>query len=206
MKGLLQNWWGISSLIHPKINNLFYKIMQLPQLQNKNPFVLNTKTIIETNNEKYSLQKSSLPIDNIISITRQDKKIGKYIAYTKIKLFDNKIIYSPETIETIIKNNCKESKSSENKSARILISTKFILPKKNKPYCLKTDGKYCLADSTRNTQIIHSITRQYKKFGKYVAYTKIIRNTKTFAFGRLRKTFYSQDTLEDLIKNAMIFY
>jgi hypothetical protein len=48
--------------------------------------------------------------------------------------------------------------------------------------------------------------RQDKKFGKYVAYIKIIRNTKTFAFGRLRKTFYSPDTLEDLIKNAIISY
>ena len=180
--------------------------MQLPQLQKKNPFVIKTKIIIETNNEKYSLQKSSLPIDNILSITRQNKKIGKYRIYTKIKLFNNKIIYSPETFETIIKNSCKKSKSSENKSARILISTKFILPKKNKPYCLKTDGKYCLTNSTRDTQIIHSITRQDKKFGKYVAYIKIIRNTKTFAFGRLRKTFYSPDTLEDLIKNAIISY
>lgn len=180
--------------------------MRFPQLQKKNTHVINTKIIIESNNEKYSLQKSSLPIDNILSITRQNKKIGKYIAYTKIKLFDNKTIYSPETLETIIKNNCKKSKPSQNKSERILISTKFILPKKNKPYCLKTDGKYCLADSTRNTQIIHSITRQDKKFGKYVAYTKIIRNTKTFAFGRLRKTFYSPDTLEDLIKNAIISY
>ena len=134
------------------------------------------------------------------------KKIGKYIAYTKIKSFNNKTIYSPETLETIIKNNCKKSKPSQNKSAQILISTKFILPKKNKPYCLKTDGKYCLTDSMRNTQIILSITRQDKKFGKYVAYTKIIRNTKTFAFGRLRKTFYSPDTLEDLIKNAIISY
>ena len=134
------------------------------------------------------------------------KKIRKYIAYTKIKSFNNKTVYSPETLETIIKNNCKKSKPSQNKSERILISTKFILPKKNKPYCLKTDGKYCLTDSTRNTQIIHSITRQDKKFGKYVAYTKIVRNTKTFAFGRLRKTFYSPDTLEDLIKNAIISY
>ena len=180
--------------------------MRFPNLQKKKPFVVKTEIIIETNNEKYSLQKSSLPIDNILSITRQNKKIGKYVAYTKIKLSNNKIIYSPETLETIIKNNCKKSKSSENKSARILISTKFILPKKNKPYCLKTDGKYCLADSTRNTQIIRSITRQDKKFGKYVAYTKIVRNTKTFAFGRLRKTFYSPDTLEDLIKNAIISY
>jgi hypothetical protein len=180
--------------------------MLLPQLQNKNPFVIKTKIIIESNNEKYSLQKSSLPIDNILSITRKNKKIGKYIAYTKIKLFNKKTIYSPETLETIIKNNCKESKSSENKSARILISTKFILPKKNKPYCLKTDGKYCLTDSTRNTQIILSITRQDKKFGKYIAHTKIVRNTKTFAFCRLRKTFYSPDTLEDLIKNAIISY
>ena len=49
--------------------------MQLPQLQKKNPFVIKTKIIIETNNEKYSLQKSSLPIDNIISITRQNKKL-----------------------------------------------------------------------------------------------------------------------------------
>jgi len=180
--------------------------MLLLQFQNKNPFVIKTKIIIETNNEKYSLQKSSLPIDNILSITRQNKKIGTYRIYTKIKLSNNKIIYSPETLETIIKNSCKKSKSSENKSARILISTKFILPKKNKPYCLKTNGKYCLTDSTRNTQIILSIMRQDKKFGKYVAYTKIVRNTKTFAFGRLRKTFYSPDTLEDLIKNAIISY
>lgn len=180
--------------------------MQLPHLQNKKPFVIKTKIIIETNNEKYSLQKSSLPIDNILSITRQNKKIGTYRIYTKIKLSNNKIIYSPETLETIIKNSCKKSKSSENKSTQILISTKFILPKKNKPYCLKTDGKYCLTDSTRNTQIIHSITRQDRKFGKYVAYTKIIRNTKTFAFGRLRKTFYSPDILEHLIKNAIISY
>lgn len=185
--------------------------MRFPKLQKKNLFVINTKIMIESNNEKYSLQKSSLPIDNILSITRQNKKIGKYRIYTKIKLFDNKNIYSPETLETIIKNNCKKSKTSQNKngnnkSARILISTKFILPKKNKPYCLKTDGKYCLTDSTRNTQIIRSITRQDKKFGKYVAYTKIIRNTKTFSFGRLRKTFYSPDTLEHLIKNAIISY
>jgi hypothetical protein len=185
--------------------------MKFSLLQKKKPFVINTKIIIKVNNENYSLQKSSLPIDNILSITRQNKKIGKYIAYTKIKLFNNKTIYLPKTLETIIKNNCKKSKTSQNKNfknknARILISTKFILPKKNKPYCLKTDGKYCLTDSTRNTQIIRSITRQDKKFGKYVAYTKIIRNTKTFAFGRLRKTFYSPDTLEDLIKNAIISY
>jgi hypothetical protein len=180
--------------------------MRLPHLQKKNPFVIKTKFIIETNNNKYLLQKYSLPIDNILSITRQNKKIGKYRIYTKIKLFNNKTIYSPEKLETIIKNSCKKSKSSENKSEQILISTKFILPKKNKPYCLKTDGKYCLADSTRNTQIICSIMRQDKKFGKYVAYIKIIRNTKTFAFGRLRKTFYSPDTLEDLIKNAIISY
>ena len=173
-------------------------------------FVINTKIIIETNNEKYSLQKSSLPIDNILSITRQNKKIGKYRIYTKIVLFSKKILYSPETFETIINNNYKKSKSSKNinfnnKSARILISTKFILRKKNKPHCLKTDGKYCLTNSTRNTQIICSITRQDKKFGKYVAYTKIIRNTKTLAYGKLRKIFYSSDTLENLIKNSSIY-
>ena len=180
--------------------------MNLNSIQKIKQFIIKTKIIIETNNEKYSLQKSSLPIDNILSITRQNKKIGKYRIYTKIKLFDNKTIYSPETLETIIKNNCKKSKLSQNKSARILISTKFILPKKNKPYCLKTDGKYCLTDSTRNTQIIRSIMRQDKKIGKYIAYTKIVKNRKTSAHGRLRKTFYSPDTLEDLIKNAIISY
>lgn len=180
--------------------------MQLPQLQKKKPFVIKTIIIFETINKKYSLQKSYLPTDNILSITRQNKKIGKYRIYTKIILVSKKTIYSPETLETIIKNSCKKSKSSKNKNAQILISTKFILPKKNKPYCLKTDGKYCLTNSMRNTQIILSITRQDRKFGKYVAYTKIIRNTKTFAFGRLRKTFYSPDTLEDLIKNAIISY
>ena len=125
-------------------------------------------------------------------------------------MFSKKILYSPETFETIINNNYKKSKSSKNinfnnKSARILISTKFILRKKNKPHCLKTDGKYCLTNSTRNTQIICSITRQDKKFGKYVAYTKIIRNTKTLAYGKLRKIFYSSDTLENLIKNSSIY-
>ena len=89
--------------------------MRLPHFQKKKPFVINTKIIIETNNEKYSLQKSSLPIDNIRSITRQDKK-----------------------------------------------------------------------------------------FGKYIAHIKIVRNIKTFAFGRLRKTFYSPDTLENLIKSSSI--
>jgi hypothetical protein len=87
----------------------------------------------------------------------------------------------------------------------VFISTKFIVSKKNnKPYCRETDGKYCLTDSIRNTQIIRSITRQDKKFGKYTAYTKIIRNTKTLAYGKLRKIFYSSDTLENLIKNLRI--
>lgn len=185
--------------------------MNLNNIQKKKQFIINTKIIIETNNEKYSLQKSSLPIDNILSIARQNKKIGKYRIYMKIVLFSKKILYSPETFETIIKNNYKKSKSSQtknvkNKNELILISTKFILPKKNKPYCLKTDGKYCLTNSTRNTQIICSITCQDKKFGKYIAYTKIIRNTKTLAYGKLRKTFYSPDTLEHLIKNAIISY
>jgi hypothetical protein len=113
--------------------------MKFSSLQNKKPLVINTKIIIKVNNEKYSLQKSSLPIDNILSITRlfkkDNKKFGKYKACTKIKLFNNKTIYLPETLENIIKNNCKKSKSSKNinfnnKSALILISTKFILRKK----------------------------------------------------------------------------
>ena len=39
-------------------------------LQKKKPLVINTKIIIETNNDKYSLKKSSFTIDNIRSITR----------------------------------------------------------------------------------------------------------------------------------------
>ena len=194
--------------------------MKLNNLQKKKPLVINTKIIIETNNEKYSLKKSSLPIDNIRSITRlyslDNKKFGKYKAYTKIvminnKLFGKKIVYSPETFETIIKNSCKKLKKSpiknynNNKSSLIFISTKFILPK-NKIHCGsgETDGKYCLnGSSTWNTQIIRSITRQDKKIGKYIAYTKIVKNRKTSAHG-FKKTFYSPDTLENLIKSSSI--
>ena len=183
-------------------------------LQNKKPLVINTKIIIKVNNEKYSLKKSSFTIDNIRSITRlfkkDNKKFGKYKAYTKIVLFGKKIVYSPETFETIIKNSCKKLKKSpiknynNNKSTFIFISTKFILPK-NKIHCGsgETDGKYCLNGSTWNTQIIRSITRQDKKIGKYIAYTKIVKNRKTSAHG-FKKTFYSPDTLENLIKNCDI--
>jgi len=188
-------------------------------LQNKKPLVINTKIIIETNNEKYSLKKSSFTIDNIRSITRlfkkDNKKFGKYKAYTKIvmtnnKLFGKKIVYSPETFETIIKNSCKKLKNSpiknynNNKSSLIFISTKFILPK-NKIHCGsgETDGKYCLNGSNWNTQIIRSITRQDKKIGKYIAYTKIVKNRKISAYG-FKKTFYSPDTLEHLIKSSSI--
>jgi hypothetical protein len=193
--------------------------MKLNNLQKKKPLVINTKIIIETNNEKYSLKKSSFTIDNIRSITRlyslDNKKFGKYKAYTKIvminnKLFGKKIVYSPETFETIIKNSCKKLKKSStknynnNKSTLIFISTKFILPK-NKIHCGsgETDGKYCLNGSTWNTQIIRSITRQDKKIGKYIAYTKIVKNRKTSAHG-FKKTFYSPDTLEHLIKSSSI--
>jgi len=183
-------------------------------LQKTKPLVINTKIIIETNNEKYSLKKSSFTIDNIRSITRlyslDNKKFGKYKAYTKIVLFNKKIVYSPETFETIIKNSCKKSKKfpiknyNNNKSTLIFISTKFILPK-NKIHCGsgETDGKYCLNGSTWNTQIIRSITRQDKKIGKYIAYTKIVKNRKTSAYG-FKKTFYSPDTLENLIKSSSI--
>lgn len=188
-------------------------------LQKKKPLVINTKIIIETNNDKYSLKKSSFTIDNIRSITRlftkDNKKFGKYKAYTKIvminnKLFDKKIVYSPETFETIIKNSCKKLKKSpiknynNNKSTFIFISTKFILPK-NKIHCGsgETDGKYCLNGSTWNTQGIRSITRQDKKIGKYIAYTKIVKNRKISAY-EFKKTFYSPDTLENLIKNCDI--
>lgn len=183
-------------------------------LQKKKPLVINTKIIIETNNDKYLLKKSSFTIDNIRSITRlfkkDNKKFGKYKAYTKIVLFSKKIVYSPETFETIIKNSCKKLKKSpiknynNNKSTLIFISTKFILPK-NKIHCGsgETDGKYCLNGSTWNTQIIRSITRQDKKIGKYIAYTKIVKNRKTSAYG-FKKTFYSPDTLENLIKNSSI--
>ena len=188
-------------------------------LQKKKPLVINTKIIIETNNDKYSLKKSSFTIDNIRSITRlftkDNKKFGKYKAYTKIvminnKLFDKKIVYSPETFETIIKNSCKKLKKSpiknynNNKSTLIFISTKFIRPK-NKIHCGsgETDGKYCLNGSTWNTQGIRSITRQDKKIGKYIAYTKIVKNRKISAY-EFKKTFYSPDTLENLIKNCDI--
>lgn len=183
-------------------------------LQKTKPFVINTKIIIETNNEKYSLKKSSFTIDNIRSITRlfkkDNKKFGKYKAYTKIVLFSKKIVYSPETFETIIKNSCKKLKNSpiknynNNKSTLIFISTKFILPK-NKIHCGsgETDGKYCLNGSDWNTQIIRSITRQDKKIGKYIAYTKIVKNRKTSSYG-FKKTFYSPDTLENLIKSSSI--
>jgi hypothetical protein len=147
--------------------------------------------------------------------TKDNKKFGKYKAYTKIvmtnnKLFGKKIVYSPETFETIIKNSCKKLKKSpiknynNNKSSLIFISTKFILPK-NKIHCGsgETDGKYCLNGSTWNTQGIRSITRQDKKIGKYIAYTKIVKNRKTSAYG-FKKTFYSPDTLENLIKNCDI--
>ena len=43
--------------------------MKFSSLQNTKPLVINTKIIIKVNNEKYSLQKFSLPIDNIFSIT-----------------------------------------------------------------------------------------------------------------------------------------
>ena len=183
-------------------------------LQKTKPLVINTKIIIEINNEKYSLKKSSFTIDNIRSITRlytkDNKKFGKYKAYTKIVLFDKKIVYSPETFETIIKNICKKSKKfpiknyNNNKSTLIFISTKFILPK-NKIHCGsgETDGKYCLNGSNWNTQIIRSITRQDKKIGKYIAYTKIVKNRKTSSYG-FKKTFYSPDTLENLIKSSSI--
>jgi hypothetical protein len=183
-------------------------------LQKTKPLVINTKIIIETNNEKYSLKKSSFTIDNIRSITRlfkkDNKKFGKYKAYTKIVLFSKKIVYSPETFETIIKNSCKKLKKfpiknyNNNKSTLIFISTKFILPK-NKIHCGsgETDGKYCLNGSIWNTQIIRSITRQDKKIGKYIAYTKIVKNRKTSAYG-FKKTFYSPDTLENLIKSSSI--
>ena len=148
--------------------------------------------------------------------TKDNKKFGKYKAYTKIvminnKLFGKKIVYSPETFETIIKNSCKKLKKSpiknynNNKSTLIFISTKFILPK-NKIHCGsgETDGKYCLNGwSTWNTQIIRSITRQDKKIGKYIAYIKIVKNRKTSAHG-FKKTFYSPDTLENLIKSSSI--
>ena len=183
-------------------------------LQKTKPLVINTKIIIKVNNDKYSLQKSSFTIDNIRSITRlfkkDNKKFGKYKAYTKIVLFSKKIVYSPETFETIIKNSCKKLKNSSiknynnNKSTLIFISTKFILPK-NKIHCGsgETDGKYCLNGSIWNTQIIRSITRQDKKIGKYIAYTKIVKNRKTSAYG-FKKTFYSPDTLENLIKSSSI--
>jgi hypothetical protein len=193
--------------------------MSFIQLQKKELLVINTKIITKTNNEKYSLKICSLPINNIRSITRlytkDNKKFGKYKAYTKIvmtnnKLFGKKTVYSPETFETIIKNSIKKSKKSpiknynNNKSSLIFISTKIIRPK-NKYQCEETDGKYCLNEQTLNTQIIRSIMRQDKKYGKYIAYTKIVRNTKTMdSFGRLRKTFYSSDTLENLIKNTTI--
>ena len=129
---------------------------------------------------------------------------------TNNKLFGKKIVYSPETFETIIKNSCKKLKNSpiknynNNKSTLIFISTKFILPK-NKIHCGsgETDGKYCLNGSTWNTQIIRSITRQDKKIGKYIAYTKIVKNRKISAYG-FKKTFYSPDTLENLIKSSSI--
>jgi len=183
-------------------------------LQKTKPLVINTKIIIKVNNDKYSLQKSSFTIDNIRSITRlfkkDNKKFGKYKAYTKIVLFSKKIVYSPETFETIIKNSCKKLKKfpiknyNNNKSTLIFISTKFILPK-NKIHCGsgETDGKYCLNGSIWNTQIIRSITRQDKKIGKYIAYTKIVKNRKTSAYG-FKKTFYSPDTLENLIKSSSI--
>lgn len=188
--------------------------MNFSSLQKKKPLVINTKIIIETNNDKYLLKKSSFTIDNIRSITRlfkkDNKKFGKYKAYTKIVLFSKKIVYSPETFETIIKNSCKKLKKSpiknynNNKSSVIFISTKFILPK-NKIHCGsgETDGKYCLNGSSWNTQGIRSITRQDKKIGKYIAYTKIVKNRKTSAHG-FRKTFYSPDTLENLIKSSSI--
>lgn len=69
--------------------------MKLNDLQKKNPLVINTKIIIQTNNDKYSLKKSSFTIDNISSITRlftkDNKKFGKYKAYTKIVMTNNKL-------------------------------------------------------------------------------------------------------------------
>ena len=193
--------------------------MSFRQLEMKELLVINTKIITKINNEKYSLKICSLRINNIRSITRlytkDNKKFGKYKAYTKIimtnnKLFGKKTVYSPETFETIIKNSFKKSKKSpiknynNNKSSVIFISTKIIRPKNNYQ-CEETDGKYCVNDISLNTQTIRSIMRQDKKYGKYIAYTKIVRNTKEMdSFGRLRKTYNSPDTLENLIKNTTI--
>ena len=68
--------------------------MSFIQLEMKELLVINTKIITKINNEKYSLKKSSLPINNIRSITRlytkDNKKFGKYKAYTKIVMTNNK--------------------------------------------------------------------------------------------------------------------
>ena len=79
-------------------------------LQKKKPLVINTKIIIETNNDKYSLKKSSFTIDNIRSITRlyslymtksyiNSRTINHYMIYSCTK----KIIKNSENIKLIQK-------------------------------------------------------------------------------------------------------
>lgn len=84
--------------------------MKFSSLQKKKPLVINTKIIIKVNNEKYSLQKSSLPIDNILSITRlyslymtlsyiNSRTINHYMIYN----YSKKIIKNLENIKLIQK-------------------------------------------------------------------------------------------------------
>jgi hypothetical protein len=84
--------------------------MKFSSLQKKKPLVINTKIIIKLNNEKYSLQKSSLPIDNILSITRlyslymttsyiNSRTINHYMIYN----YSKKIIKNLENIKLVQK-------------------------------------------------------------------------------------------------------
>ena len=76
--------------------------MKLNNLQKKKPLVINTKIIIETNNEKYSLKKSSLPIDNIRSITRL-YSLYMTLSYINSRTINHYMIYS--CTQKIIKNS-----------------------------------------------------------------------------------------------------
>ena len=105
--------------------------MNFSSLQKKKSLVINTKIIIKVNNKNYSLQKSSLPIDNILSITRlyfkkDNKKFGKYNAYTKIVLFDKKIIYSENIEEAIQKGLEFENLTMDQKNAALIPLMEFI--------------------------------------------------------------------------------
>jgi hypothetical protein len=75
--------------------------MNFSSLQKKKPLVINTKIIIKVNNENFSLQKSSLPIDNILSITRL-YSLYMTLSYINSRTINHIMIYS--CTQKIIKN------------------------------------------------------------------------------------------------------